>query len=154
MDAKNDETVVQAFGRLERIINKFRKIEKQPKDLGTGELLYIGEVHTIVAVGKYPGINITELSFRLGITKGAVSQAIGKLEKRNYLRRIKDNSNEKNVLVELTEKGGIVIKEHDRFHRDFFSNYLRDITFGQIAVFNEVLEKIESFMDNSLDSNN
>jgi DNA-binding MarR family transcriptional regulator len=154
MDAENDEIVVQAFGKLERVINKFRKIEKEPKDLGTGELLYIGEVHTIVAVGKYPGINITELSLRLGITKGAVSQAIGKLEKRNYLRRVKDNSNEKNVLVELTQKGEIVIKGHDRFHRNFFSNYLSDITFGQIAVFNEVLEKIESFMDRSMDNNN
>jgi DNA-binding MarR family transcriptional regulator len=133
--------------RFERIINKFNRIEKTPKDFGTGELLYIAEIHTIVAVGENPGMNITELSNRLGVTKGAVSQAIAKLEKRNYLQRVKDLNNERNVLVELTDKGKIVLKAHEAVHEDFCSNYLKGITFGQMALFNEILEKIESFMD-------
>ncbi len=152
MNKENDNIVAEAFSRFERINQKFRKVEKLHKDLGTGELIYVGEVHTLVAVKAYPGINLTELSSKLGVTKGALSQTIGKLEKRGCVNRVKDKNNEKNVLVELTKKGTRIIKAHDEFHKDFFSKYLKDITFGQVAVFNEVLEKIESFMDSKLDN--
>ncbi len=144
------KTLTEIHGRFERIINLFHRIEKQPKDFGTGELLYIGEVHTIVAVGRYPEINITELARKIGVTKGAVSQAIGKLEKRGYLKRIKDKNNEKHVLVELTDKGNIVSDEHDRIHRDVHTTFLKETTLGQHIVFNEVLEKIEAFLESNI----
>ena len=149
---ENTKIVDEAFGRFERVINKFRIIEKLSRDLGTGEMLNIGEIHMIAAVEKNPGTNITELSTELGITKGAVSQAVGKLEKKNYLRRAKDPKNHKHVLVELTDKSKLVAKEHFRFHREVFATHMSDITFGQLAIFNEVLVKIESFMDVNIEN--
>ena len=144
---ENTKIVDDAFSRFEGVINKFRVIERISRDLGTGEMINVGEIHMIAAVDKNPGINITKLSARLGITKGAVSQAVGKLENKNYLKRIKDPKNNKHVLVELTDRGKLVVIEHYRLHREIFATHMSDITFGQLAIFIEVLEKIEAFMD-------
>ncbi|MBT3312067.1 MAG: MarR family transcriptional regulator [Desulfobacterales bacterium] len=141
-------------GRFERILNKVHQVEKKPRDFGSGELLYIAEIHTIVAIEKNPGINTTKLSGLLGVTKGAVSQTIGKLERKAYLKKIKDKNNDKNVLFELTKKGKQVAKGHDKFHREKFSEYLQDLTLSQATIFNEVLEQIETFINNSDSENN
>ncbi len=149
---KNTKIVDNAFARFESVVNKFRIIEKHSKELATGEMLNICDIHMIAAVEKNPGTNITELSAKLGITKGAVSQTVGKLVNKDYLKRIKDPKNDKHVLVELTDRGKEIVHLHDQFHRDIFTNYLSDVSFGQLAIFSEVLEKIEAFMDMAIEN--
>ena len=73
---------------------------------------------------------------------------------RAYLKKIKDKNNDKNVLFELTKKGKQVAKGHDKFHREKFSEYLQDLTLSQATIFNEVLEQIETFINNSDSENN
>jgi hypothetical protein len=55
--------------RRDRIINlyfksikQFNEIESQPRDFGTGDLLYSSEIHTLEAVGKYPDSNLIRSS--------------------------------------------------------------------------------------------
>jgi hypothetical protein len=43
-----------------------QKLESTPRDYGTGDLLYSSAIHTVAAVAKSPGCNLTQLlrSFR------------------------------------------------------------------------------------------
>ena len=145
-----DQILDETISRFERIVNKVYAMERTPKDFGTGEHLHGGQVNTIVAVGKNPRISITELSNELGITKGTVSQVVKNLEKRAYLKRTRPPDNGKAVLVELTSKGEMVFDEHEKYHREFFSDYFEGITFAQAAIFNEILGKIEAYADGKI----
>ncbi|EFK05222.1 transcriptional regulator, MarR family [delta proteobacterium NaphS2] len=70
-----------------RIVAKYRILEKRPQDYGIGEVLHPSEIHTIEMIGKNPGINVTGLAGRLGVTKGAVSQLIKKLENKGLVSK-------------------------------------------------------------------
>ncbi len=142
-----DQIFENTLARFRRVVNKVHRIDKTPKDLGTGEQLFIAEIHTIVMVTEFPRLNVTELAEKLGVTKGAVSQVVGKLEKKGYLKRVKDVSNDRVVRVIPTKKGKTVVKSrHEKFFKPFL-DHMGSMSFGQVAVFNEVLEKIEGFVD-------
>lgn len=55
---------------------KLQELESTPKDYGTGEFLYASDVHTICIIAKYPGLNLTEISKRLEISKSATSKFV------------------------------------------------------------------------------
>jgi DNA-binding MarR family transcriptional regulator len=69
-----------------RILNKAYMLERKPVDIG-GVLLYPSEFHVIEIVGKYPEKNLTAIASHLGVTKGAVSQMVRKLEKKGSLKK-------------------------------------------------------------------
>jgi DNA-binding MarR family transcriptional regulator len=109
------------------ILNKYRMFEKIPHHYGTGEILYPAEVVMIETLGAYPGINVTELAKKHGVTKGAISQTIKKLEKKELVKKTKSASNSKEVLLSLTMKGEIAYHQHQLFHLQAASELFDEI---------------------------
>ena len=50
------------------------------RDYGTGDMLYSTDVHTVDAIGKHPGCNLTELATALAVSKPAAVKFAKKLE--------------------------------------------------------------------------
>ncbi len=111
-----DPAATEFLDRLIRILNKAAAIERQPVDIGHGTLLYPSEVHLIDVAGRYPDEGVSELATRLGITKGAVSQAAKKLEEKGYLERVRREGDGKAVLLRLTERGREAFAWHRAYH--------------------------------------
>lgn len=91
--------MVMIMNRYERLISlyfksmdKFRALESQPRDFGTGDLLYRSETHTLLAIGQRPGTNLTEIAEDLGITKAGVTKFVKKLMDKGLI--IKEQSPE------------------------------------------------------------
>ncbi len=96
-----------------KVINAYIESEKVPIELPDGSLVYKSELHTVVEIGKSPGINVTELADRLSVTKGAISQVSRKLEKKALITRNKDFNNDKEIRLYLTTKGTILFEAHN-----------------------------------------
>ena len=60
-------------------VRGFNELEKNPRDFGTGDLLYSSEIHTIQQIGYHESINLTMLAEKLGISKSGTSKHIKKL---------------------------------------------------------------------------
>jgi DNA-binding MarR family transcriptional regulator len=149
MDSRNE--IIKETARLfEGIIQKIVLTRISPQDYGTGENLYLGQIHAINAVGNHPGINITELSRVLGITKGTVSPLINRLETKNYLKKSRDANDGKIVLLELTDMGRKARKGFEKYRNALYSGFSQEITFGQIALFNEILSEMDRFLDSKI----
>lgn len=102
-----------------KILHLYSVIGKKPKDYGTGDLLYIAEIHTITVVGKNKEINMTQLADMMGVTKGAISQTIRKLVNKNII--IKSNDvNKKEINLKLSDKGLMVYKGQESFQKELF----------------------------------
>ncbi len=110
-----------------RVVNKVSHATRRPLDYGTGDLLHPAQMHVIERVGESPGISITELARVLGITKGAVSQTVKKLEDMGMLARYKQEDNAKNVLLKLAEKGQTAFALHDEWHQAHDEHFLKGI---------------------------
>lgn len=102
-----------------RILHIYAAIQKKPKDFGTGDLLFVGEIHTIAAIGRNPEINITHLAEVTGVTKGAISQIVKRLLNKRYIARY-NNKNNKEVNLRLSDKGYVIFREHEAFEKEMF----------------------------------
>jgi len=114
---KQDELISLYFQSMEL----FRILESIPRDFGSGDLLYKSEVHTLATIGYHPGINLTELSLEMNVSKSAISKFVKKLLDKNLIRKSMEKDNRKEVVFYLTQKGQIVFTGHEAFAKSTFS---------------------------------
>ncbi len=95
-----------------RMVNKYNSLEKIPARHGTIHNLYHSERHMLDKIGDNRGMNVTEFAEAAGVTKGAISQLVTKLEKKGIVRRYKKSTNDKEVFLELTKSGQKVYQKH------------------------------------------
>ena len=135
-----------------RILNKMDASEKCPKDFGSGDLLHCSEIHTIMAIGKNPDINLTSLSRLLGISKSAISQMINRLTRKSLVEKHRDPDNDKEILLHLSPRGTIAYLGHEQHHAKIYAGMHRrlgDITDDQLALITRFLSAIEETIDES-----
>ena len=104
--------------KLEKIIVRMESMHTPSLSFGTGVLMHQKEIHTVQAIGRYSGINVTKLAEHAGVTKGAVSQTINKLVRKGLVRKTHASGNDKEVVLELTALGWTGFHNHDKFHMD------------------------------------
>jgi DNA-binding MarR family transcriptional regulator len=147
---KNEQGLLKIRENFLRVVNKLNTIEKTPHSYGTDELLYASEMGAIETLGYQPGLNVTEFAQKHGITKGAVSQLVKKLEKKGLVTRHKSSSNRKEVLLKLTTKGEIAFHQHSLFHlqaaKEFFEKF-ENMPPEKIAAVTEFLEDLDALFD-------
>jgi DNA-binding MarR family transcriptional regulator len=91
--------------QLMQVINKILLKEKKRIVEFEGVSLYPSEVHLMLMIKDKINTNATEMAKQFGLTKGAVSQTIGRLEKKGMLRKTKDPQNNNELTISLTETG-------------------------------------------------
>ena len=104
--------------KLEKVIAMMESMHTPPLSFGTGVLMHTKEIHTIQAIGRRPGINVTRLAEQAAVTKGAVSQTVNKLVKKGLVMKTHPPGNDKEVVLELTNLGRIGFQNHEKFHMD------------------------------------
>jgi DNA-binding MarR family transcriptional regulator len=138
------------MGQYRKAMHRYSKIEEIPLDFGSGDILYRSEIHAIEAIGHNHGSNLTELAARLEITKGTLSQLISKLAKKGLVLKKRGDRNDKEVTLELTEKGKIAFDGHQGFHREMYLDFMKmchDISLEQLDSFEDLLIKTMNNMD-------
>jgi DNA-binding MarR family transcriptional regulator len=123
----------QVLEEMERAMSRMASMHESPWDFGTGVPLYRTEIHTVQAIGEHPGINVTELAQLMGVTKGAVSQTVGKLADKGLVSKTHAEDNAKEILLQLTERGSTGFSNHQKLHmamldivRDFYGDLLEE----------------------------
>lgn len=136
-----------------RVVDRMAAMESHPHDYGTGVVLHRAEIHTVQAVGDEPGLSVGDLAERMGVTKGAASQMVRRLEDKRMLTRSHPKGNRKTVALKLTELGEAARSEHMRYHqsmerlvREHLGERFAEMTQAFDAVFSEleaVLDRID-----------
>lgn len=133
-----------------RLSKKFLETMNKPKKFGTDKLLYSSEIHTLEMIGKHPGITVTELADRQGISKSALPKIIYKLIQKDLVYRYQEVGNKKNILLKLTDKGRIAVQHHFEFHEIFDSGIMKKInalTPEEYLFLNDILQNLEQYID-------
>ena len=136
-----------------KVMNKMKRIEQKPRHFGTQILLYPSEIHTIDLIGRNAGINITELASVQGVTKGAVSQLVRKLVKKDMVVRMKDERSDREVLLMLSPTGKIAYEAHKEFHARIDSPLMALVAQAseeQLVFVEAVFKAIDRFCDKVL----
>jgi len=120
----------KVIGQLQRVINKILFLKKKSLFLFQGVELYPSEVHLMLLIKEESATNATKMAAQLGVTKGAVSQTLSRLEKKGVLNKTKDAYNKNELTLTFTAFGTEALefysarsadlsKRHDRYLEDF-----------------------------------
>lgn len=138
---------------LERVIHKYSQIEQKPWDYGNGILLSRPEIHTIMLINNYPGISVTALAQKRGITKGAASQLLYKMADKGLIEKRISPDSDAQISLYLTELGREVNFLHDKHHKndtEAFANYLLSLPDETISALTKVMEHFDQALDERL----
>lgn len=111
---------------------------ERPREYAPEASLYMREIHFLVAVGPDAHPPMSEMARRLNVTQGAVSQTVGRLEKKGYVVRTKDPADRRITLVSLTEQGRKLCLEHasyDHHQYERVSQELAEFSDEELALF-------------------
>lgn len=135
---------------LDQVVTRIGSQHAAPYDFGTGIPLYRAEIHTVQAIGENPGINVTTLAERMGVTKGAMSQTLSKLARKGLVEKKAAADNERETLLELTDLGLTAHRAHERFHMDMYDmaqRHFGDRLPEKVVLFATVLRDLNQFLD-------
>jgi len=146
---KISEEIIELFIRL---ANKYKAMEKIPLDFGAGAHLYHSEMHLIDQIGDHPDLNITELAKVMGVTKGAISQTVKKLENKGVITRYKGAENEKEVFLKFTDIGREIYRKHKEIDKEAIIplyEELRKYSDDKVYFLVEMFKWMDTFLDDS-----
>ena len=126
---------------------------KKARRFNTDVDIFRSEIHIIQLVGDYKHLHISDIARKFGVTKGAISQIVKKLEKKELIRKERDEMNNTRTLISLTEKGKRAHRAHEKHHekhdREMFS-FLQDLTGHELEVIHMFIKQVVAMTDKHL----
>ncbi len=141
--------LLSIHGKFQSIMRLTRELDRTPRAFGTDELLSHSEIHLIEIIGGNDNLSVTDIGSLLGVTKGAVSQSLKRLETKGFSEKKTDPYNLSRTIVTLTSKGYTAYYAHKHWHETMdggFAKYLDDMDEKEIEVVIRFMEKIEDFL--------
>ena len=83
-------------------------------DINPGEMFFIKEIIARKSSGESSGNWLTSMSEYLHISKAAVSQMLGSLEKKGFITRVTNPENRREIIVSVTKEGEKRVDEIQR----------------------------------------
>lgn len=96
---------ISLSARVSRVINQFLFLEKRSVFTHRSVTLHPSEIHLMGALMRDADANVTAMAETLGITKGAVSQTISRLVKKDMVTKTRDPHNKNELKVRFTASG-------------------------------------------------
>jgi DNA-binding MarR family transcriptional regulator len=143
------------YGKFQSIMALVKMLENSPRKFGTDKSLSHAEIHLIETIGDNEGLSVTDISRLLGITKGAVSQSLKRLEIKGFSTKEKDPDNLSRAIVKLTAKGMTAFWSHKDWHEKMdggFSRYMDSLPDKEIDIILDFMSKTEDFLKRRLES--
>jgi len=146
MKIKNEKLIAQ----IHKFINKLIFLEKKNIFKFKEVHLYPSEIHLMLLIKEKQTTNATKMAERLGITKGAVSQTLSRLEKKGILNKIKDPYNKNELTVSFKSLGQEAIEQLRELQtpvKKQYDNYLSTLTENEREVIKRFLSQMEVIID-------
>jgi len=131
---------------LGNVFQQLKLLESQPRQIeGVGEVTP-SEFHLIEVIGEKGAVTGKELSQLMGVTKGAISQLLPKLEKKKLIYRRPDEKDLRVHYLSLTKQGEVAYREHSKVIEEFQELLEKELTSNQIENFNEGLSLLGQYL--------
>lgn len=134
----------RSFGRL---IMQLKRLERQPRTFGAAGKLTPSEIHAIDAVGPGEAVPMGGLAARLGVTKGAITQLIDRLEGKGLVSRRPHPQDSRSALVALTELGKEAYAVHEQLHAAFYERLRTELSEQELEIFEKSIAVLSGMLN-------
>jgi DNA-binding MarR family transcriptional regulator len=127
------------------IFNDILTIEQTALQAGSFSDISVTEIHTIEAIGMYRTRTMSEVAGSLGITVGTLTVAINNLVKKNYVERKRTDVDRRVVNIQLTKRGKLAFRIHEKFHSDMIKASIEGLTDAENNILIKSLAQLNDF---------
>ena len=139
--------------KIRSIFDRILFLEKSIAFHFEGIKLYPSEIHAILHIHKSEGEarNATMIAENIGVTKGAISQTLSRLEKKGIVTKVKDPYNKNELVLSFTAKGekalGYILALHKKFqerHNTALAEFLdrdKEIIMRYLSKLEEIIHR-------------
>jgi DNA-binding MarR family transcriptional regulator len=135
-------------GLMRRLVNRLIFLEKRSVFRRGRLRLHPSEVHLMQLINEQPDLNASEMAQNLGVTNGAVSQTLARLERKGAIKKARDRFLKNRVIVFFTPLGEEAIQrfeEQQASSRESFAKYLAGLSTKEREVIGDFLSHAEEF---------
>lgn len=132
-----NELVVHLFNNILAIEES--NLRKEDVDIS------MTEVHILEAIVKSESNMMSAVAKYLMVTQGTLSVSAGKLEKKGYVKRIKDDEDRRIVRLLITDKARSVLDVHDKFHDRMIDKIVNELNLEKEQELLRSLERVTAF---------
>jgi len=115
----NIEDKLEISQMLLNVISGFYEKDAKVNYFDTDTLLYHSEIHMVQFIKENEDFHLSAIARKMGVTRGAVSQLIMRLEKKGIVNKEMDHHNNRKLLLRLTPKGETAYASHKRNHDSY-----------------------------------
>ena len=131
---------------LDDLYSIYYKVEKVNVD-NTIRCMTANEMKIIDSIGNKK-TTVKILADRMDVKVCTISLALDKLEKKQFIAKVKDEVDKRIVYIKLTKKGQLALKYHGNFNTTLFKQITENVDKKDLQVFSDVLRKITSNLYN------
>ncbi len=138
---------VDAANRLMvEVFNDIIMLEEIALRVASFKDISVAEVHTVEAIGMYTHLTASEVAKKLKVTAGTLSVAVTHLVKKGYVCRIRSESDRRVVKLGLTNKGRLLYRVHDKFHKDLVYKSIESLEGEEQRVLVSAFSNLHKFL--------
>ena len=139
---KNLEVLNSLFVKT---FNEILRVEEQSLRSATGSRVTVTEMHTLDAIGSGDPRTVSELAAATRVTVSTMTIGINRLQAKGLVERVREPSDRRLVRVKLTDRGRIIARAHQRFHRRMAQAVLDNLTEEQADALIPALENLRRY---------
>ncbi len=132
--------------KLNRVLDNYIFFERRRIFRFQGVSLYPSEIHVLLTARHQNQSSVTKMADQLGISKGAVSKILTRLEKKGIVKKSKDPFSKNEVTVVFTPKGEQAVENFKKLKSDrqrLYDAYLTTLDARQLETINRFLTYME-----------
>jgi len=136
--------------RIRRVINRLIFLEKRSVFQLGGLRLHPSEIHLMQVISEEPDRSAGEMARILGVSNGAVSQTLARLERKGVITKVKDSSLKNRVTAIFTTTGRMAIERFEEARAasvKSFATYLAGLSDAERKAIEGFLSHMEGFLE-------
>ncbi len=126
------------------IIEFYDKLSSWEQSVVRDKHISLAQTHTIEVLGSHGAMRMKELASRLGITTGTLTVQVDKLVNAGFIQRRPHHSDRRSILVELTDDGQRLYREHDDLHLSLTEEITANLDDNERAILLQCLAKMNA----------
>ena len=127
---------------IQLLFYAYRETFADPKEILSKKFFGPAHLRTLNLIERNPGISLSELIFKLKITKQSINRVLRDLIKSKMIKQIKDNIDTRKKNLFLDKEGKIFFDSVYSLQKKRIFNALRSSEPDSVIKFKEVLNKI------------
>ena len=128
------------------IFDRILVTEEKALSRGYFHDLSVAEMHTLEGIGLYSSRTMSETASTLEVTTGTLTVAIDRLVRKGYVERHRDLNDRRVVRIQLTRKGKLAFRMHNKYHTLLVDRIVSPLNDEQKQVLLDTLTGIYDFV--------